>query len=288
MAITPDTFYAKQYGDMVSLLAQQKGSKLRNTVQVKTGVKAEECYMDQVDFLTAQPITGRFQSTQITDTPHYRRRIALAGYYVNPALDPNDHVKMIVDPTSAYAKSGMYAMGRQIDDLIIAAATGTAFTGKAGGTSTTLPSTQKVAAASAGMTLAKWLAAKEILDGNDVDESEERFLIVTAEQLIELLNTTEIKSADYNSVKALVQGQIDTYLGFKVIRTQRLTTDTNSDRQVLAFTKSGIGLAVSEDIITRIDERTDLNYTKQIYCRMHMGSSRLEEKKVVEIACVVS
>jgi hypothetical protein len=57
-------------------------------------------------------------------------------------------------------------MGRAMDDAIIAAATGTAYSGVAGGTSVSLPSGQKVAHASGGLTVAKLLSAKEILDAS--------------------------------------------------------------------------------------------------------------------------
>lgn len=281
----PSIIFAKQFGDTVKLLAQQKGSRLRNAVLNKTGVRGEECYMEQVDSITASDVTGRNQKTEITETPHARRRIALISSVVNPVLDHNDELKMIVDPTSSYVQNAVNAMGRRIDDHIIASATGTAYTGKAGGTSTSLPSTQKVVHGSAGITLAKWRSGLEILAGNDIDPDEEKFLVVKAKQLYELLAITELTSSDYNAVKALVNGQINSFLGCTVIQSERLGTDSNSDDQVLLFTKSAIGLAVSEDIVSRIDERADLNYSKQIYYRMSMGSSRLEEKKMVEIAC---
>ena len=89
---------------------------------------------------------------------------------------------------------------------------------------------------------------KEILDENDTDPEEPRYLLVTAGQLADLLNITSVTSADFNSVKALVQGDVDTFLGFKFIRTERLGLDIISNRQVLGFCQSAIGLAVGSDI----------------------------------------
>ena len=99
-----------------------------------------------------------------------------------------------------------------------------------------------------------------------------------------LLNTTEIKSADYNSVKALVQGELDSFLGCKVIRSERLAGGATA-RKALLFTKSGIGLAIGKDITSRVTEESTLHFAKQIYFSMSLGASRLEEDKVVEIAC---
>jgi len=184
--------------------------------------------------------------------------------------------------------AGAWAMGRAMDDAIVAAATGTAYGGVAGGTSVSLASGQKVAHGSANLTIAKLLDAKKILDGSDVDPEEEKYLVCTANQLHDFLNITEVKSSDYNSIKALVQGEVDTYLGFKFIRSERLGTDSSSNRQVLAFCKSAIGLAVGADVTTKISERADKNYATQVFLSMTIGATRIEDEKMVEIACTES
>jgi hypothetical protein len=192
---------------------------------------------------------------------------------------------MLISPQSEYAMAGAWAMGRAMDDAIIAAATGNAYGGVSGGTSIALPAGQKVAHGGTGLSVAKLISAKEILDASDVDPDEERYLIVTSKQISDMLAITQITSADYNSVKALVAGQVDTFMGFKFIRTERLGLDSNSDRQVLAFCKSGIGLAVGSDVSTRISERADKNYATQVFLSMTIGATRVEDEKVVEIAC---
>lgn len=283
----PSTIYAKQYGALVYLKAQQEGSRLRDTVTVKSGVVGEETYIDQLDSFEASVVASRLSQTNPTLASYARRRVALEDYFIAKALDKRDDLRTLADPTSAVVKNGANGMGRKIDSLIIAAARGTAYTGKTGSTSTVLPSAQKVAASTTGMTLAKWLSALEILNGNDVDPSDPKFLVISSQQLNNLLNTTEIKNADYNSVKALVQGQIDTFLGCKVIRTE-LLPKTSTTRYCLLYTKSGIGLAVGQDIQSHVDMLPDMHYAKQIYFSMSMGASRLEEEKVVEIGCIES
>ena len=123
------------------------------------------------------------------------------------------------------------------------------------------------------------------MDGADIDPDEERYLICTSKQISDMLAITQVTSTDYNSVKALVAGQVDTFMGFKFIRTERLGTDGSGDRQVLAFAKSGIGLAVGSDVSTRISERADKNYATQVFLSMTIGATRVEDEKVVEIAC---
>ena len=82
-----------------------------------------------------------------------------------------------------------------------------------------------------------------------------------------------------------MQGDIDTFVGFKFIISNRLDTDTNSYRRVIAWAKDGLKLAVGKDVTARISERDDKSYSTQVYYCMSIGSSRMEEEKVVEIKC---
>jgi hypothetical protein len=109
-------------------------------------------------------------------------------------------------------------------------------------------------------------------------------VVCAAGQIADLLTVTQVTSSDYATVKALAAGQIDTYLGFKFIQSQRLGQDSTPSRQCLAFTKSAIGLAVGADITTKISERADKNYATQVFLSMTIGATRIEEEKMVEIA----
>jgi hypothetical protein len=209
----------------------------------------------------------------------------MSTYEYADLLDDPDKIRILIDPTSSYARAAAMAMGRSMDDVIISAATGSANTGKAGTTSTALPSGQKIVHGSAGLTKAKLLSAKKILDANSVDPSIQRYMIVSPDQMEDLLGINEVASADFNTVRALVQGDVDTYMGFKFITSNRLGTDGDGNRQVLAFAGDGIKLAVGKDITSRIEERADKSFSTQIYYCMDIGATRMEEDKVVEIAC---
>ena len=211
--------------------------------------------------------------------------VTLSDYEYADLIDDADKVRLLVDPTSVYSRAAAAAMGRTMDDVIIAAALGTAKTGKDGGTSTALPSGQKIAHGSAGLTLAKLLSAKEILDANSVDPSIPRYIVVSPKQISDLLNNTTVTSSDFNTVKALAQGELSTFVGFNFITSNRLTTDSNSDRQVIAFASDGIKLAMGKEPQARIDERADKSYSTQVYYCQSIGATRMEEEKVVEIAC---
>ena len=284
MSVQITTAFVEQYKANVLHLAQQKGSRLRDAVRTET-VTGKAHFFERIGSTAAQKRTSRHSDTPRMDTPHSRRKVTMDDYDWADLIDNEDKVRMLISPSSDYAMAGAFAMGRAMDDAIIAAATGNAYTGVSGGSTQALTSGQKIVHGSANLTLAKLIEAKEILDAAEVDPEEPRFLVCAASQISNLLNSTTVTSSDFNTVKALVQGNIDTFLGFKFIRSQRLGTDATPSRQVLAFTKSAVGLALGSDISTKISERSDKNYATQVFLSMTIGATRIEEEKMVEIAC---
>ena len=284
MSVQITTAFVEQYKSNVFHLAQQKGSRLRDAVRTET-VTGKSHFFERIGDTAALKRTSRHSDTPRVDTPHSRRKVTMDDYDWADLIDQEDKVRMLISPQSEYAMSGAWAMGRAMDDAIISAASGNAFGGVSGGTTVALPSGQKIVHGSAGLTLAKLISAKEVLDAADTDPDEPRYMVVSAKQLSDLLGSTTITSADFNSVKALVQGELDTFLGFNFIRSERLETDSNSDRLVLGFCQSAIGLALGRDIETRISERADKNYATQVFLSMTIGATRVEDEKVVQIAC---
>ena len=279
------TAFVEQYKSNVFHLAQQKGSRLRGAVKSET-VTGTSHYFERIGATAAQVRTTRHSDTPQIDTPHSRRKVTLADYDWADLIDQEDKVRMLISPQSEYAKAGAYAMGRAMDDAIIAAASGNAFGGVAGGSSIALPAGQKIAVGTTSLTVAKLIAAKEILDASDVDPDETKYLVCSAKEITSLLGDDKVTSADYNSVKALVAGQIDSFMGFNFIRTERIAA-AGGDNLALAFTQSALGLAMGKDISTRISERDDKNYATQVFLSMTIGATRVEDEKVVEIACNV-
>ena len=192
-------------------------------------------------------------------------------------------MRTLIDPTSTYAQAAAFAMGRAMDDVIISAATGTAFTGVSGGTSTSLPGGQAITESGTdGLTIAKLRNAKRIMDLNSVDASIPRYIVVSPRQIDDLLGTTSVTSADFNTVRALVTGEVNTFMGFQFIVSNRLSI-ASSKRLCFAYAADGIKLAVGKDVMSRIDERSDKGYATQIYYCMSIGATRMEEDKVVSI-----
>ena len=125
------TAFVNQYSANVTMLSQQMGSLLRGAVDVES-VNGEKAFFDQVGSAAAVLRTTRHADTPLIDTPHSRRMVTMADYEYADLIDDQDKIRLLVDPTSTYARAAASAMGRAIDDVIIAAAIGTAKTGKDG------------------------------------------------------------------------------------------------------------------------------------------------------------
>ena len=289
MSFQVSTAFVQQYTTNVSLLLQQRGSKLRDAVTVGSYTGKAAKAVEQIGSVTAQARTSRHADTPLISTPHDARWVFPTDYEWADMVDDQDKLRMLIDPTSPYAVNGAYALGRAMDDLIITAALGTAMTGENGSTSTAFATaTQQIAVGAAGLTVAKLRQARRILMANEVDVAmDPLYIAVTAQQMDNLLGTTEVTSSDYNTVKTLVSGDVDTFLGFKFIQVERLGLDGSGDRRCIAWAKSGLHLGLWNDITTKISERADKSYATQVYVKGTFGATRTEEKKVVEIICDV-
>lgn len=287
MSFEVSTAFVQQYTTNVSLLLQQRGSKLREAVSSNSYVGKAAKAVEQIGSVTAQKRSTRHSDTPLISTPHDARWVFPNDYEWADLIDDQDKLRMLIDPTSPYALNGAYALGRAMDNEIISAALGTAKTGENGTDNTVFDtSNQQIAVGATGLTIAKLREAKKILLENEVDvDMDPLYIAVTAAQLDDLLGTTEVTSADYNTVKALVQGSVDSFMGFKFIHTELLGVDGSNNRRVIAWAMSGLHLGLWNDVNARIDERNDKSYSTQVYVKGTFGATRTEEGKVVEILC---
>ena len=276
-------------------LLQQKVSKLREFVSVES-VRGKEKTFNQMAAVEMTKITARAADTNISD-------VALAKRWLRPY--PYEHATLFDEwdaeylgevslPQSETVNNHAMAYMRTCDKVIIDAALGNAYTGETGVTATALPAGQKVAVdyvetgstANSGLTIAKLRQAAYLLTEAEVDDSDPRIIVVSAKQVQDLLRTTEVTSADYNTVKALVNGDIDTFLGFKFRRVSSSLLPYNSStgvRTCFAYVRSGLKLADAGRKV-HVDIRADKSHSLQIRTVASLGATRMEEKKVVEVA----
>jgi len=281
--------FAQQYADNFLLVSQQKKSRLEQFVRVDSGIVGASKTVERMGSVSAVLRTTRHGDSPIVDTPFSRRWVDLADYEWGDIVDDQDKIRLMTDPTSSVVATGVAALQRAKDSVIIAAARGSARVGTgSSATTTALPSGQKIAHGSAGMTLAKLITARGLLGRaeayNADDPNDQLVMVCSMEQIENMLNITNITSADYNSVKALMTGTIDTFMGFKFVITQ-LLPKVAYERYCLAFVKSGLVLGVGQDVKTKVSERPDKSFNVYAYASMSLGAVRTEEEKVVEISC---
>lgn len=279
--------FETSFSDNFIHLASQKQSKLGGAVRYEQVNDAKQFMFDRMDTVSMVQAVSRHEDTPLTEVPFSRRRVTFNTYRAVDLIDNPDRVKMAKDPTSPTMKQLTAAMNRQKDDVIISAALGNAFSVSSADAASTvaLPSGQAIANGGTDLTLAKLLQAKKILLSNDVDPGEEpMYVVVGPDQLEALLSVTTNTSVDFNSVRALMNAELDTWCGFKFIISTRLAK-TGNIRSCFAWAKSGIGLAMNGTPNIRISERSDKNYSTQCFVECSLGATRIEDEKVVKIDC---
>ncbi len=280
----PDHFY-RSFTTNVELLLQQKKPVYSGAVEMRSYTGEAAQVVKQFGEVEFEEVTSRGGDTVWSDIEHRQRWMFPTDYTLALPVDKEDELRMLDSPLSPYAEAMRAAYARKMNSVIRTAALGAARTGVNGGTSTAFDtSNNSIASGSAGLTIAKLRQAREILRAAHVDESDPLFIAVKAAQITDLLETTEVTSADFNTVKALVAGEIDTFLGFKFIHDENLAS-VSAEVACFAWAKSGIVLGQWNGLETRIDERADKKYTKQVFMRGTMGATRTHESKVVRILC---
>jgi len=280
-----------QFTRNVELLLQQKTARLAGTTAIGSyvGEKAQVILQfGEVEMEDFDPGFGAGQwkgDTVWSDIEHHQRWVFPSDKVLSLPISKPDPLRMLVDPRSPYAEAMRAAYAREVDDKIITAALGDAKTGRYDDIQNTpFPSTQIIDDAT-GLTIEKLIDTKEMLIAADNDPAEERFFACSESQLSDLLKNTKVQSIDYNTVRALVKGEIDTFVGFKFISTERLPLD-GTKRQCFAWVKSGLHFATWNKLDFKADPRPDKNYVWQLWQHATIGATRTQEKKVVQVNCV--
>lgn len=295
MSFDVSTAFVQQYKTNVEMLLQQRGSKLRTAVMSDSYTGKAGKAVEQIGPVTAQKRTTRHADTPLISTPHDARWVFPTDYEWADLVDDQDKLKMLVDPSSAYAINGAMALGRAIDDEIILASFGDAKTGEDGTTNTAFDTANQTVAvdagagAATGLNVAKLRAAKKILLKNEVDvDMDPLHMAITAQQHDDLLNETQAISLDFNTKPVLVDGKISAFMGFNFIHTEKLETDGSGHRRNPVWAKSGVHLGIWNDIETDVGPRRDKRNAVQVMVKGTFGATRLEEGKVVEVKCAES
>lgn len=296
MSFEVDTALVNSYRSTLEIQFQQKGSRLRPYVRNERQ-NAEFDFYDRIGPTEAVKVENRHGDTPLISTPHDRRRVALEDYDWADLIDRKDRLRMLADPTSPYTRNALYALGRKMDKTIMDAAVGTAYSGKDGSSSVSFASASEVAVdyvesgatANSNLTIGKLRRIRTLFDleeAIDYDAGEMIVGAVTAHQIQALLRSTEVTSADYNTVKALVAGEIDQFMGIKFVRLHpTLVPKTGNIRDCVFFGKQGICLASAQELMVDVGPRRDKRNSVQVYACGSWGATRMWEEKVLRVKC---
>lgn len=293
MSSEVDTSWVRQYEDSVKHLAQQNGSKLRGTV-VESKLEGEMKFTEQIGAVEFVQRTTRHADTPQVDTPHRRRALVGEDWHISDLVDSVDQLRAKISLGSAYMEAQRRGLGRRIDRTIVTALGASALTGKLGSTATALPATQILQATSTELANSGGTshnldlihlrrAHKLILDANADDGM--WTLIAGGSQRQNLLKSTKATSSDYNAVRALVNGEIDTWMGFKFIWIGGDILPVASNiRDCYAYHMDGVELGMGMTK-ARIAEDPGKSFSTRIYSEITLGATRLEEERVIKIQC---
>lgn len=297
---TVDVARTLQYGTMIQSLSQQVKARFPSRVRNETIVGAKAKSFDLLGEAESQESTVRHGDTPLNEIEHTRRWVSMTDEDTGTLLDKQDEWQMLLDPKNKYTQHQAMQLGRKQDDLIIAAAVGTAFTGETIGTANvafkddsisingdgtvTSLGTLAVPATEVDITIAKMLIMMLIFNQEDVDPSITKYWAMNPKSIADLLALEQIGSADYATLKNLQNGGVDFYAGFQLFWSNRIlknTTDSTCYRS-LAWAEDGLVFGQAKDITARISERADKKYSWQVYSVISCGAVRLEGAKVHE------
>ena len=189
MAITISNVYIQTFERIVRHLAQQGDTKLRQFV-TEVATNGEKHNWERVGATDPTKKTSARTPTPIADLA-WSRRVSLAQtFHAGETYEPEDVVQMLVDPNSNIAQALASGMRRKVDDIIIAAATGSALNGN--GSTSAFPAGQIVGNGTSVITLDTILETQEKFAKNDVDPDERKVMVIGPTQQRKLLQTPEI------------------------------------------------------------------------------------------------
>ncbi len=227
-------------------LAYQTGSKLRRTVRVRNNVVGSTHRFPKMGKGAATRRTSQAE-VQLMNITHTNATATLTDWNAPELTDLFDDLKNNFSELQELATTAAQAMGRRQDQLIldaIDAASTTLTVAKTVGTTTALDT-------------AKVRRAKFELDDQGVPGGD-RFFLMSARGLDQLLGDSDASTFDKNAIKALFDGEIMHWVGFDFIMIETRTEgglpiDATPDRTNYAYHRTSTGLAVGKDMASSVD-----------------------------------
>lgn len=291
MSLEITSFYETQFEKNWEMKLQQTDSRLAEAVTA-TSFEGERKWFNQLDVGSMTEVTERKGTTPDADSTGDKYWIFRRKFEFVRSWDEDDAMQLgsISLPDSDEIASFVAAENRTKDDVIISAFDAARRIGQDAGSTEAWNSAYDVAVnyvtsgspANSGLTVAKILQAKKLMDAAEVPDGE-RFFACSAQQLQDMLLVTQVTSSDYVNVKALADGAVDRFAGFKFIRTERLPKDAGTDvRTCFAWHKTGIKFATMGRSV-HMDVLPNRRHCKQLRGVSRMGAVRTEQRRIVRV-----
>jgi hypothetical protein len=274
MAINLSTAFVTLFDAEVKQ-AYQAQAVLRGAIRVRSGVEGSSYKFPKIGKGVAQV---RIPQTDVAplNVSYSQVTATLSDFIAAEYSDIFMQAKVNFDERRELVQVVSNAIGRRQDQLIIDAlvnsSTGNTVASSIGGSNTNL-------------NVAKLRAAAEQLNTKNVP-MDNRHIVIHASSLSSLLGETSVTSSDFNTVKALVQGDINTFLGFTFHvlgdREEGGLPIASGDRKVFAFHKDAVGMAEG------IAPKTEINYIPEktsflVASMFSAGAVAIDAEGIVEV-----
>ncbi len=275
MAINLSTAFVTLFDAEVKQ-AYQAEAMLRGAVRVRSGVEGSTYKFPKIGKGVAQVRVPQTDVTPLNVT-YGQVTVTLGDFIAAEYSDIFMQQKVNFDERRELVQVVSKAIGRRQDQIILDALDAS---------STSLTVSHDIGGTETNMNVAKLRDAKKKLDAGNVP-SGDRHIIIHANSLASMLSETSVTSSDFNTVKALVAGEINTFLGFMFhVMGDRaeggLPIDGSSDRTIYAFHKDAVGMAEG------IAPKTEINYVPEktsflIASMFSAGAVAIDDEGIVKI-----
>jgi len=256
--------------------AYQAESLLRGTMRTRSGVAGNTVKFPTIGKGVA---TLRVPQTDVTplNVTYGQVTATMEDYIAAEYSDIFQQSHINFDERSELVQVVSKSIARRMDQIMIDALNA------ATGTSTVATT---VGGAGTNMNIEKLRATAKAMNEKNVP-SENRRLLMHASQLDALLGETEITSQDFASVKALVQGEINTFMGFTILTMgdrDEGGIPKPSTRTFFAWHQDSMGYAES------MSQKTEVNYVPEktsflVSSMFSAGSVAIDGEGIVKISC---
>ena len=300
-SIIPDAF-PNLYADQWRLGLQQLQSRLDSYVNTEM-VNGEGKRFSKIAPFDARQITTRFGDTNPDDLD-----LEFRWLYVNfkdsaHRVDRREAMQLgaIGSPHASILRNQLAAAGRDRDKTLIDGIRGTVQGGKTGGTAIPFDANQIIPVnyvhsgtpANSGMTFDKIIEISRKfgvneVTGQDVENQSAGTIIVSYNQIADLLHETKFTSADFSEIRRLHTGQVINLMGLsiKAVSADLLPYVDGTDvRTCYAFARNSVVFGIAENPMSWVNEMPDKKHDVQLRTEWGWGCTRLDEEGVIAIAC---